>query len=130
MQDGFSLLEVVIALTLLSLIAAGMGQAMVRGQEHARVIEQDRAVRSACQSVLMELAKRNWSPSTTVGTIEYMRNNSPLSFQLSQFPGESGIATITDVSTTYPEKVKSGSIYKIEVTFRQQSLVTYVVNVP
>ena len=82
MQDGFSLLEVIIALTVLALVAVGLGQALLQGQQHAKTIEQDRAVRSICQTMLMDLAGRDWGSATEPGTIEYMRTTSPTSFQL------------------------------------------------
>jgi prepilin-type N-terminal cleavage/methylation domain-containing protein len=129
MQGGFSLIEVMIALTVLALVALGLGQAFLQGQRHARTIEQDRAVNSTCQSMLMDLAGRNWGNTTTPGTIEYMRVNSPIAFQLSEFPGETGTITVNDVSTSFSEKVKTGSVYKIEVSFRQHVFIAYVDNV-
>lgn len=128
-EEGFSLLEVIIALTVLALVALGLGQAFLQGQRHARTIEQDRAVNSICQTILMELTGRDWGDTTTAGTIEYMRVNSPISFQLSEFPGETGTIMVTDVSTAFTEKIKTGSVYKIEVAFRQHSFIAYVDNV-
>ena len=134
MQDGFSLLEVVIALALLALVAAGLGQALVQGQQHAYLIQKDREVRAICQTMLMELAGRPWGTSTQVGSIEYMRVNSPLSCQLSQFPQEQCIITVSDVTgaadAPFSEKRSgAGSIYKIELSFRQHAYSAYVQNV-
>jgi prepilin-type N-terminal cleavage/methylation domain-containing protein len=128
-EKGFSLLEVIVALTVLALVSLGLGQAFLLGQRHARTIEQDRAVNSICQTMLMELTGRDWGSTSDAGTIEYMRVNSPISFQLSEFPGETGTIMVTDVSTAFSEKVKTGSVYKIEVTFRQHSFIAYVNNV-
>jgi prepilin-type N-terminal cleavage/methylation domain-containing protein len=128
-QDGFSLLEVIIAMTVLALVATGLGQALLQGQQHAQTIEQDRTVRVICQTMLMELAGSAWGDTTMPGTIEFMRANGPISFQLGEFPDELGTITVTDVSTNYAEKVKSGSVYKLEVTFRYHSFTAYVENV-
>ena len=128
-EEGFSLLEVVVAMTVLALVALGLGQAFLLGQRHARTIEQDRSVNSVCQTMLMELTGRNWGSTSEVGSIEYMRVNSPISFQLSEFPGETGTIMVTDVSTAFSEKTKTGSVYKIEVTFRQHSFIAYVDNI-
>lgn len=130
MQNGFSLLEVMIAMTVLALVAAGMGQALLQGQQHAWSIEQDRRIRSRCQSLLMELVESEWTPSSQEGTIEYMRDNSPLSFEIRGVPGETGTVEVTDVSTSYAEKLKTGSVYRIQVTFRQHTFAAYVENVP
>lgn len=130
MQDGFSLVEVVIATSLLAIIALGLGQAMVQGLQHGEIVKQDREIRAVCQSMAMEMANRPWGSTTEVGTIEYMRVNSPLSIQFSGFPpSEMGRVTVTDVTTSFSEKVKTGSVYKINVTFRQHSYTTYVENV-
>lgn len=129
MQDGFSLVEVVIATSLLAIIALGLGQAMVQGIQHGETIKQDREVRAVCQSMAMELANRPWGTSTQVGSIEYMLANSPLVVQFSSFPKETGQVTVTDVSSAYAEKEKTGSIYKINVSFRQHSYTAYVENV-
>jgi hypothetical protein len=102
---------------------------MVQGLQHGETIKQDREVRAVCQSMAMELAKRPWGSSTEVGTIEYMYAHSPFGIQLSSFPKETGQVTVTDVTAAYAEKEKSGSVYKITVTFRQHSYTTYVENV-
>ncbi len=129
MQNGFTLVEVVIAMTLLAIVSLGLSQALLEGQQHARILEEDRVIHAACQEVIMELPGRNWGPAATPGTIEYMRVNSPLILDLTEFPGEAGTITVTDVSTAYAEKGKAGSVYKIEVRFRHHSFVTYVDNV-
>jgi prepilin-type N-terminal cleavage/methylation domain-containing protein len=128
-QDGFSLVEVVIATSLMAVIALGLGQAMVQGIQHGETIKQDREVRAVCQSMAMELANRPWGTSTQVGSVEYMRVNSPLTVQFSGFPNETGQVAVTDITSAYPEKEKTGSVYRISVSFRQHSYTTYVENV-
>ena len=129
MQNGFSLIEVIIATSLLAIIALGLGQAMVHGLQHGEVIKQDREIRAICQSMAMELAKRPWGSTSDVGTIEYMRVNSPFDVQFRGFPDGMGRVTVTDVTTSFAEKAKTGSIYRITVAFRQHLFTTYVENV-
>jgi hypothetical protein len=102
---------------------------MVQGLQHGEIIKEDREIRAVCQSMAMELAKRPWGSSSDVGTIEYMYANSPIDVQFSGFGNEMGRLTVTDVTVDYAEKVKTGSIYKINVSFRQHSFTTYVENV-
>lgn len=129
MENGFTLVEVVIAMTLLAIVSLGLSQALLEGQRHTRILEEDRVIQAACQELIMELPGRDWGPVTTDGTIENMKSKSPLTFDLTEFPGESGVITVMDVSTVFPEKAKAGSVYKIEVRFRHHSFVTYVDNV-
>ena len=128
-EEGFTLLEIVIAMTILSLIVSGAGQALLKGQQHARIIEQDREVRAICQTLIMDLAGRDWEPSGTIGTIEYMIAHSPLEIQFKDFSGEKGKIIVTNVTTSFTEEKGTGKVYKIEVVFRQHSFETYVVNV-
>ena len=132
-EQGFTLLEIVIAMTMLSLIATGAGQALLKGQQHARIIEQDREIRAICQTLIMDLAGREWGTSGTVGTIEYMKNKTdgshPVEIQFKDFPGERGEIIVTDETTGFAEKKGTGKVYKIEVVFRQHSFETYVVKV-
>jgi prepilin-type N-terminal cleavage/methylation domain-containing protein len=128
-QNGFTLLEVVIALAVLAIVSLSLGQALLQGQQHARIIEEDRDIRAKCQSLLMELAHRNWGTSFQTGTIAYLYANSPSSFQLSGFPNETGTITVTNVTTVFYPGQKSGSVYRIEVAFRYHVFITYVNNV-
>jgi len=128
-ENGFSLLEVVIALAILAIASLGLGQALLQGQQHARYIEEDRDARAKCQSLLMDLSQRDWGTTTTIGSIAYLHANSPLSFQLDGFPNETGTITVTDVTVNFDSGQKSGSIYRIEVSFRQHTFFAYVDNI-
>ena len=82
-ETGFTLLEVVIAVTILSVVAVGVGQALLTGQRASRELARQTAILSACE---------DWMRQVSGESITFIINQDGNTFTID---GVEGTGTIT-----------------------------------